>query len=347
MIGRGVFLVAAVLVASLVVAWRVVVCVADACTHLRRERLLLVGTGPAAIELARELYERRQELGVEIVGFVDPDPARVGAAVLNPGVVGTIDDIPSLIGRLRADRVVVSLADARGKLPMDHLLDSRLRSGVSFDHLASVYEQYTGKIAVRESPALVADLFGRLQQESHRCSRRSAPSISWRLSIGLVLSAPLMAIIAGLTKLTSPGPALYHQERVGLNGHTFVVHKFRTMASRCRSGNRAGLEQHRRSPSRPGSDGILRRTRLDELPQLWNILRGEMSFVGPRPERPAFVQPADRQHPVLRAASRRQAWTDRLGAGSLHVRRERRRRDSEAAVRPLLHQEHVDRARHR
>src|SRR6476469_10048998 len=98
-IGRGVFLVAALLVASLVVLWRLAF--AFLTKHASpSERLLIVGTGAAAIELARELYERRQELGVEIVGFVDPDPAMLGAPVINPGVVGTIDDIPRLIGSL-------------------------------------------------------------------------------------------------------------------------------------------------------------------------------------------------------------------------------------------------------
>src|SRR5205823_1741919 len=106
-----------------------------------RERLLLVGTNPASIELARELYNRRQELGVEIVGFVDPDPARMGAPVINPGVIGTVDDIPALVSRLNVDRVVVSLTDARGRLPMDRLLDIRLQGRVTFDHLASVYEE--------------------------------------------------------------------------------------------------------------------------------------------------------------------------------------------------------------
>ena len=112
-----------------------------------RERLLLVGTSAAAVELARELYERRHELGVEIVGFIDPDPAQVGSPLLNPGVIGTIDDIPAIVRAARVDRVVVSLADARGKLPMDKLLEMKL-DGVTFDHLASVYEEYTGKIAV-------------------------------------------------------------------------------------------------------------------------------------------------------------------------------------------------------
>ena len=146
-VGRGVFLISVVFMVTLVVAWRI----AFAWLTQRvapRERLLLVGTNTAAVELARELFERRQELGVEIVGFVDPDPTRVGMPVLNPGVVGAIDDIPLLVSKLNVDRVVVSLADARGKLPMDRLLDIRLDSGVTFDHLASVYEEYTGKIAV-------------------------------------------------------------------------------------------------------------------------------------------------------------------------------------------------------
>ena len=182
----------------------------------------------AAIELARELYERRQELGVEIVGFVDPDPAMVGAPVLNPGVVGTIDDIPSLISSLRADRVVVSLADARGRLPMDRLLDSRLRSGVSFDHLASVYEEYTGKIAVenlRPSWLIFSDGFSK----SRALLTAKRVFDVGTSAIGLVVGMPVMLIVGALTKLTSPGPVLYHQERVGLNGKTFMVHKFRTM----------------------------------------------------------------------------------------------------------------------
>jgi sugar transferase (PEP-CTERM system associated) len=285
-IGRGVFLVAAGLVASLVVAWRL------AFAWLTRhtspsERLLLVGTEPAAIELARELYERRQELGVEIVGFVDPDPSRVGAHVLNPGVVGTIDDIPSLIDKLRADRVVVSLADARGRLPMDRLLDSRLRSGVGFDHLASVYEKYTGKIAVENlRPSWLIFSAGFSKSRVLLALKRIFDIVA--ALVGLVLTAPLMLIIAGLTKLTSSGPALYHQDRVGLNGHTFVVHKFRTMRLDAEAST-GPVWSTSADPRTTALGRMLRRTRLDELPQLWNILRGEMSFVGPRPERPTFV----------------------------------------------------------
>ena len=144
---QGVFLLTAVVAAVLLIAWRSAFKVISE-RFTPRERLLLVGTSPAAIVLARELFERRHELGVEIVGFVDTDASRVGAPVINPGVVGTLDDIPALTARLGVNRVVVSLSDQRGKLPMDRLLDVRLRSGVLFDHLASVYEEYTGKIAL-------------------------------------------------------------------------------------------------------------------------------------------------------------------------------------------------------
>jgi sugar transferase (PEP-CTERM system associated) len=285
-IGRGVFLVAAVLVATLVVVWRFTF--AWLTLHSSpRQRLLLVGTEPAAIELARELHDRRQELGVEIVGFVDPDPTRIGAPVLNPGVVGTIDDIPALIAQLRADRVVVSLADARGKLPMGHLLESRLRSGVAFDHLASVYEEYTGKIATENlRPSWL--IFSNGFSKSHvlLAAKRSFDIVA--AIVGLVVSAPFSVVVAVLTKISSPGPVLYHQERVGLNGQTFVVHKFRTMRHDAEAAT-GPVWSVTNDPRATRLGAFFRRTRLDELPQLWNILRGEMSFVGPRPERPGFV----------------------------------------------------------
>jgi len=99
---------------------------------------------------------------------------------------------------------------------------------------------------------------------------------------------PVMAVVAALTKLTSPGPILYHQERVGLNGRTFMVHKFRTMAEDAEAAT-GPVWSTANDPRITTVGNFFRRTRLDELPQLWNILKGEMSLVGPRPERPSFV----------------------------------------------------------
>jgi sugar transferase (PEP-CTERM system associated) len=253
-----------------------------------RERLLLVGTNAASVELARELFDRRQELGVEIVGFIDPDPSRVGAPVINPGVIGAIDDIPRLVSQLNVDRVVVSLAEARGRLPMDRLLDIRLREGVTFDHLASVYEEYTGKIAVenlRPSWLIFSDGF-RKTRASMAIKRVFDVSLSL---VGLAIGLPVMALVALAVRLSSRGPVFYHQERVGLNGRAFMVHKFRTMRTDAEAAT--GPVWSARNDSRVTPAGrFLRRARLDEIPQLWNVLRGDMSFVGPRPERPTFVE---------------------------------------------------------
>jgi sugar transferase (PEP-CTERM system associated) len=284
-IGPGVFLIAGVLVISLVPSWRL----AFAWLTSRvapRARLLIVGTNPAAVELARELDDRRHELGVEIAGFADSNPERIGRTVLGR-VVGAVEDIPAMIRDTGADRIVVSLSDARGKLPMDQLLDIRLQTSVTFDYLASAYEKYTGKIAVETlRPSWFIFSTGFRKTRLLLLAKR-ALDVALAL-IGLVATAPFLVTAAGLVRLTSPGGVLYRQERVGLNGRVFTIYKLRTM--------RADAEAHTgpiwstvNDPRVTPVGRFLRKTRLDELPQLWNVLRGDMSFVGPRPERPQFV----------------------------------------------------------
>jgi sugar transferase (PEP-CTERM system associated) len=293
-IGRGVFAVAALLLIVLIPGWRLLF--EWMSRNVRsRERLLLVGTSAAAVDLARELFERRHELGVEIVGFVDPDPARLGAPVLNPGVIGTIEDIPSIVRAKNVDRVVVSLADARGKLPVDKLLEMKL-DGVTFDHLASIYEQYTGKIAVENlRPSWLIFSSGFKKSRVLSMSKRVIDIAV--ASAGLVLTLPLLGLIAVAVRLTSEGGVLYHQRRVGQHGRIFVVHKFRSMRANAEeaTGPVWATKSGDRRVTPLGS--MLRRTRLDELPQLWNVLRGDMSFVGPRPERPEFVGELRKQIP--------------------------------------------------
>jgi sugar transferase (PEP-CTERM system associated) len=258
------------------------------------ERLLLVGTSDGAVRLARELYDRRRDLGVEIVGFIDSDPARVGAPVINPGVIGTVEDIPAIVRARAVDQVVVSLADARGKLPMDKLLEMKI-DGVRFAHLATIYEKYTGKIAVenlRPSWLIFSDGFrkGRVQDATKRVLDVGLAAL------GLLLALPIMLLVAVAVRLTSRGPALYHQERVGQYGRVFVLHKFRSMLVDAERDTGAVWAQSNDTRVTP-IGGFLRRSRLDELPQLWNVLRGDMSLVGPRPERPEFVSSLTREIP--------------------------------------------------
>jgi sugar transferase (PEP-CTERM system associated) len=293
-IGRGVFMIAAFLVITLVIGWRLLFVYLSGRMG-PRERLLLVGTSAAAVSLARELHEHRHELGVEIVGFVDADPALVGTRVVNPGVIGLIDDIPSIVRSKAVHRVVVSLTDARGKLPMEKLLETKL-DGVTFDHLASVYEEYMGKIAVENlRPSWLIFSEGFRKSRILGVTKRILDFVV--ATFGLIVALPLMAIIALAIKLTSPGPILYHQRRVGRLGRIFTVHKFRTMRVDAEAAT---------GPVWAAKDGDvrvtaigswLRRTRLDELPQFWNVLKGEMSLVGPRPERPEFVEALKRDIP--------------------------------------------------
>ena len=294
MLGRGVLVMAAALMLGLVVAWRIGFEWLSARLG-PSERLLIVGTSSAAIELARELYERRHHLGVELVGFVDADESKVGQPVLNPGVIGTIPDIPAIVAAHKVDRVVVSLANARGKFSMDALLEIKLRAGVRFDHLASIYEEYTGKIAVENlRPSWLIFSSGFRKTRLLVAAKRTMDLAL--ASIGLLLALPVMAVAAVLIKLTSPGPIFYHQSRVGQNGRVVTVHKFRSM--RTDAELKTGAVWAQQNDPRVTSFGrFMRKTRLDEIPQLWNVFRGEMSFVGPRPERPEFVAKLTKEIP--------------------------------------------------
>jgi sugar transferase (PEP-CTERM system associated) len=291
-IGRGVFILSALLVISVLIGWRMLF---HWGTHRvgPTDRILLVGTNSSAVRLARELHQRR-DLGIEIVGFIDPDPARVGAPVLNPGVIGTIEDIPAIARARAVDQVVVSLADARGKLPMEKLLEMKL-DGVQFEHLTSVYEKYTGKIAVenlRPSWLIFSSGFkkSRLQDVVKRTMDVGVAAA------GCVLALPLMACAAVAVRLSSAGPVLYRQSRVGQHGRVFVISKFRSM--RQDAEKETGPVWAQKSDSRVTLVGrFLRKTRLDEIPQLWNVLKGDMSIVGPRPERPEFVSELTRDIP--------------------------------------------------
>jgi sugar transferase (PEP-CTERM system associated) len=288
-IGRGVFIIAAGLVIVVTIGWRIAF--VWVTRHVRpRERILLVGTSPAAVRFARELQDRQSELGVVIVGFADagPEAAERGLELSGSSIVHGIDDIPALVKSLSVDRVVVSLADARGRLPMDKLLQMRM-AGVSFAQLPSVYEEYTGKIAVdnlRPSWLVFSDGFEKVTDT--RGMKRLVDLAA--ASLVFLLALPLMVVAAAAIKISSSGPALYRQARVGLNGRVFTIVKFRSMQVDAEAGTGAVWSTPGRDSRVTAVGGFLRRSRIDELPQLWNVLRGDMSLVGPRPERPEFVE---------------------------------------------------------
>jgi exopolysaccharide biosynthesis polyprenyl glycosylphosphotransferase len=159
--------------------------------------------------------------------------------------------------------------------------------GVEFAHLASVYEEYTGKIAIDNlRPSWLIFSSGFQKTRVLRIGKR-ALDVSAAL-LGIAMSAPVQLLVAAAVRLTSRGPVIYRQNRVGLDGKIFVMRKFRSMREDAEAAT--GPVWARAGDDRVTPIGrLLRRTRLDELPQLWNVLMGDMSLVGPRPERPEFV----------------------------------------------------------
>jgi sugar transferase (PEP-CTERM system associated) len=251
----------------------------------KRQRVLFLGTGSTGIDLCRTMLARK-DLNFKIVGFLDEDPARVGEAIVNPSIIGTIDELVEVVERERVERIVVSLPDRRGRLPVRDLLKLRLQ-GVHVEDAHTLYEHVAGRISldsVHPSWMIFSDGFRKLRWQLFlkRCFDVVAASV------GLVLSLPIMVLVAILVKLDSKGPVLFRQERVGQFGKVFELFKFRSMTAEAEAEGRPQWATPNDSRiTRIGR--FLRQSRLDELPQFFNILRGNMSFVGPRPERPYFV----------------------------------------------------------
>jgi sugar transferase (PEP-CTERM system associated) len=177
---------------------------------------------------------------------------------------------------------------------MDKLLEMKL-DGVSFDHLASVYEELTGKIAVENlRPSWLIFSEGFRKSALLTSQKRLLDIVA--AGFGLILAAPIMVAVAAAVRLTSNGPILYRQQRVGRHGRVFTVNKFRSMFQNAEATSGAVWAQPGDSRVTPVGR-FLRKARLDELPQLWNVLKGDMSLVGPRPERPEFVKQLAQQIP--------------------------------------------------
>lgn len=251
-----------------------------------RSSVLIMGTGKLARALATEIIERPQ-LGLTVCGFVDDKPELVGQSIVNPKVIGLTKDVREITSKRSVKKIAVELQDRRGRLPIDALLELKIH-GVEIEDATSLYERLTGKVAIenlKPSWMIFSDGF-----EVSRRALLQKKIVSTAVSgLLLLLSLPLLPLIALLIKLDSRGPVFHRQERVGQDGKTFTLWKFRSM--RHDAERDSGPVWAAPSDSRVTRVGkYLRRTRLDELPQLYNVLRGDMSLVGPRPERPHFVQ---------------------------------------------------------
>ena len=252
-----------------------------------RQRVYLLGSGERARRLIK-ILRARKELGTEIVGWA----GETGTSYLTRD---SLSKILQELGRKQSiDRVIVALADRRATMPLEDLLTLKL-SGIKIQDGTGLLEEISGQVEVDElRPAWLVFSEGFRLSSAYRVVRRV---ISVLCSVVLLLlTLPLIPIIIVVIKLTSPGPVLYCQERTGLRGSNFFCYKFRTMRPDAEADTGPTWASDD-DPRITGFGRILRRTRLDEIPQLWSVLRGDMAFIGPRPERPEFVEKLNKEIP--------------------------------------------------
>ena len=252
----------------------------------RPRNVLIVGAGQRGLALAQEMQEH-PEHGYRVVGFVEDDPEKI-ASSNGFKVLGDTSAILELAERHAVDEIVIAYAPSwQEKLLRDLLLtgqDERVHVKV----LPTLYEAVIGGLpteTIQDIPLL--RLNGRKPSAAYLASKRVLDVV---VSLGiLAITAPAVALAALAVKLTSPGPAFFRQRRVGLGGREFTIYKLRTMILDAESHTGPVLATEDDERVTPVGR-FLRRTRLDEIPQLFNVLRGEMAVVGPRPERPEFVK---------------------------------------------------------
>ncbi len=279
----------------LLLAWRLAFRLLQALPRFR-ERIVVVGTSPLARSIVRAVAARRN-LGTEVVGYLSDDPDEQGTYLDGVPVLAPVHRIEKVLRDERVDRVVVASKRRDEHFPEEALLAAkfaglRIESGVRF------YERATGRIYLRDlrgSYLIFSDGFC-----TGRCGRVAKRVLDVAgAGLGLVLLSPLLALAAAAIRLEDGGPVFYRQTRIGEGGRLFDVIKLRTMRTDAEA--RSGAAFAGRRDDRITRVGrVLRPTRIDELPQLWNVLRGEMSLVGPRPERPEFAEELASRYPYFR-----------------------------------------------
>ncbi len=272
-------------------AWRVFL---KSRTRSRVRRTILVGERFSAVDEVLGDIEASPWMGLKVVGLVlkgtEPDPEESKYPVL-----GSLEELDLIIERFEVQDIIFASGPSWRDQVLDTLSEIQERRRVGIAILPSVYDMVIGKLRhvnIHDTPLI--EVKTHPDEPFERFVKRTFDLVG--AALALVLLAPVMLVLWALTRLLSPGPALYRQQRVGRGGKIFELIKFRTMVPDAEKETGAVLA--REDDPRVTSWGrFLRRSRLDELPQLLNVLKGEMSFVGPRPERPNFVADFERVVP--------------------------------------------------
>ncbi|MCC7235765.1 MAG: sugar transferase [Bryobacterales bacterium] len=263
--------------------------------NLAAERVLFVGSSPASVQVAHQINQR-PEYGLAVAGFLEDTELNEEASGEGP-LLGPLGNIKRVVEEQNVSRIVVGLRESRQQMPVSQLLDLGF-GGIKIEEAATTFEYVFRRVCteqIRPSQLIFTTRLG-----PSELMVRAQSMYSWVIALaGVLITLPVMVLAAILVKLTSPGPALYQQRRVGLNGRIFTIYKFRSMRADAEA--KTGAVWAVRNDPRVTTLGrFLRKSRIDELPQLFNVLRGEMSIVGPRPERPEFVATLSEQIPFYR-----------------------------------------------
>lgn len=299
MIGRGTSLYSAVIVLVLLSGWRILIHLLMGHPEIG-ERVAIVGTSKAAVETAKAILNR-PDAGYRLVGLikenkhVKDDKNEPIKQELNVRILGSVEELPEIVRNENIDRLLIAVTERRGNFPTETLLQLSLAGDVLIEECASFYERLTGQVHLDMLRPSWLIFNGRGKQTRFDLVLRDIIHRTLAL-IGLILSLPIAILTAILIKLDSEGSVFYRQERVGKNGRTFQLIKFRSMRVDAEDdGQAVWAKPNDERVTRVGK--IIRKIRVDEIPQFWNILKGEMSFVGPRPERPQFVAQLAKQIP--------------------------------------------------
>jgi sugar transferase (PEP-CTERM system associated) len=244
------------------------------------EKVLFLGASATLQQISARLAER-PELGLALIGYLNAAPAEWSHVPL----LGDVDDLERVVRVDHPDRIVVGLSEGRGRLPVQQLLDVRF-SGIRIEEAATMFERVFGRISVQNLRPSQLIFSAEMGPRPWSMALQNVYSMILGI-VGTIATLPIMAVVALVVKFSSPGPILLRQTRVGLQGKHFTLYKFRSMRANAEAGTGA-VWASKDDPRITPVGRWLRRLRLDELPQFFNVVRNEMSIVGPRPERPEF-----------------------------------------------------------
>lgn len=283
-IGRGIFFISLGFMGAVIVSWRITYNHILKTRHLD-QRVMIVGSGPLAKNIAKEIAEGG-DTGFKVIGFIADHSERMGEKSVNPSIIGDSSQILDLATKERVDRVIVALEERRGKFPDVQLLECKMR-GIAIEEGIHFYEHLTGRLQVESlHPSFLIFSEGFKKTKLTMWTKRIT---EFALSLfGLIVLSPVILVVSFWVKIDSRGPVFYKQERVGERGKIFRLLKFRSMVENAEANGPVWAEREDKRITRAGR--WIRKWRLDEIPQMFNVLRGDMSFVGPRPERAYFVE---------------------------------------------------------